>query len=74
MATPADDDQNERLTELEIKFAYSQEMIENLNEEVTKQWTVIDKLTRQLGTMHDQMATLAHDTDKPLDEPPPPHY
>jgi len=74
MATPADDDQNERLTELEIKFAYSQEVIESLNEEVTKQWAAIDKLTRQLGTMHDQMATLAHDMDKPLDEPPPPHY
>lgn len=63
-----------RLDELEIKFAYSQETIESLNEEVTKQWTVIDKLMRQLNMMNDQMATLAQEMGKPQDEPPPPHY
>lgn len=65
---------DERLTELEIKFAYSLETIETLNSEVTKQWAVIDKLTRQLDLMRDQVVNLAADMGKPQDEPPPPHY
>lgn len=65
---------DERLTELEIKFAYSLETIESLNDQVTKQWKTIDKLTQQLGMMHEQMATMAEEMGKPQDEPPPPHY
>jgi SlyX protein len=63
-----------RLTEMEIKFAYAQETIESLNGEVTKQWSAIDKLKRQLNMMHDQMENYAADAGKPQDEPPPPHY
>jgi SlyX protein len=65
---------NERLNELEIKFAYQQETLESLNAEVTKQWTAIDKLTRQLGIMHDQMTNMTDDGSRPADEPLPPHY
>jgi len=74
LSTDDHDDTRERLTELEIKYAYSQEIIESLNAEVAKQWTAIDKLTRQLGIMHDQMANMADEAGKPIDEPPPPHY
>ena len=64
----------ERLTELEIKFAYQQEMIESLSGEVSKQWAVIDRLTRQLGMMQEQIAAAVQDADSPADELPPPHY
>ena len=66
---------SERIDELEIKFAYQQEAVESLSAEVAKQWTAIDKLKRQVGLMHDQMANMtADDASKPLDEPLPPHY
>lgn len=65
---------DERLTELEIKFAYSLETIETLNNEVTKQWAMIDKLTRQLDLMRDQVVNLAAEMGNPQDEAPPPHY
>lgn len=65
---------SERIDELEIKFAYQQETVESLSAEVAKQWTAIDKLKRQIGIMHDQMANMSDEAGKPLDEPPPPHY
>jgi len=71
MSTTAESD---RLDELEIKFAYQQEMLEGLSAEVAKQWTAIDKMKRQLGIMYDQMANMADDGDRPSDEPLPPHY
>jgi len=67
-------EQADRLNELEIKFAFQQETIESLNTEVAKQWSAIDKLTRQLGIMHDQMANMSDDQARPADEPLPPHY
>ncbi len=75
MATPTLESENARLVELEIKSAYQQETIEALNSEVAKQWLAIDKLTRQLGLMHEQMANMADDANsKPMDDPLPPHY
>jgi len=72
---PSVNEDNSRLDELEIKFAFQQEMVEGLSAEVAKQWTAIDKLKRQIGVMHDQMANMAADeAGKPLNEPPPPHY
>lgn len=69
------DEHSERIDELEIKFAYQQEAVESLSAEVAKQWTAIDKLKRQVGIMHDQMANMAaDDAGKPIDEPLPPHY
>jgi len=65
---------NERLTDLEVKFAYTQETVDTLNEQVAKQWSVIDKLVRQLDMMRDQVETMAADMGKPGSEPPPPHY
>ena len=62
------------MTELEIKFVYQQETIESLNEQVTKQWKVIDQLTQKLGMLHDQMSTMVYDGEKTSDDPPPPHY
>lgn len=62
------------MTELEIKFVYQQETIESLNEQVTKQWKVIDQLTHKLGMLHDQMSSMVYDGEKASDDPPPPHY
>jgi len=68
------DTQSARLTELEIKSAYQQETLESLSNEVSKQWTVIDQLTRKMGMMAEQIYSSTHDGGKAQDDPPPPHY
>lgn len=62
-----------RLNDLEIKFAYQQETIESLNETVTKQWNVIEKLRLQITRLEGRLTEMS-DWQGGGDEPPPPHY
>ncbi|WP_262692524.1 SlyX family protein [Kordiimonas aestuarii] len=63
-----------RISDLEVKFAFQQETIDSLNDIVTKQWALIDRLTRRLDKLQNDMADLeAGRTDAKAD-PPPPHY
>lgn len=64
----------ERLNEMECKYAFQQETIETLNAEVTKQWAIIDQLVNKLERMTDQIVTLEDQMGDPRNEPPPPHY
>lgn len=68
------DSTSERLTEMECKFAFQQETIEALNAQVTKQWAVIDQLTKKLDRMTDQVLSIEDNMDDARNEPPPPHY
>lgn len=64
-----------RLDELEIKYAYQQETIDALNEAVTNQWDVIEKLRRQIERLEARMADIGSwASGSGNDEPPPPHY
>ena len=65
---------HEKITDLECKFVFQQETLDTLNDQVTKQWAEIDRLTKQLGRLHDQMTALENDIAAPGAEPPPPHY
>lgn len=67
-------DIDERITDMECKYAYQQETIEALNAEVTKQWKVIDQLVAKLEGMSDQIVSLEDQMNDPRNEPPPPHY
>jgi SlyX protein len=64
-----------RLDALEVRLAYQDEVIEDLNKTVTAQWKEIDRLTREVATLSERMARAEEGvgTD-PADEPPPPHY
>jgi len=64
-----------RLDELEVKFAFQQETIESLNNTVTDQWTVIDRLSKALERLQDQVIEL-EDTTGGTDPGniKPPHY
>ncbi|MBV1900466.1 MAG: SlyX family protein [Kordiimonadaceae bacterium] len=65
----------QRLDELECKFAFQQETLEALNAEVSKQWTNIDTLTKQLQRLTDHMMSAETEPmEKAHDDPPPPHY
>jgi SlyX protein len=66
---------SERIDTLEMRFAYQDQVIEDLNRTITEQWKQIDLLTRRLANMGDRMQEAADNagaTSAP--EPPPPHY
>jgi SlyX protein len=63
-----------RLDALEIRIAYQDEVIEELNKTITSQWKEIDRLTREIAKLAERV-TQAEQTsgEDPSDEPPPPH-
>lgn len=72
-----DEDQN-RLDELEIKTAFQEQLLSDLNDEVTRQTLKLGKLERQMQLLLERAQTTDEDAgrvgENPLDEPPPPHY
>jgi SlyX protein len=64
-----------RIEALEVRVAYQDQMIEDLNQTVIAQWKQIDSLKRQLNELLDRVQEVADNaggTSAP--EPPPPHY
>ena len=65
----------ERLTELEVRVAFQDQTIQDLNEVVTRQQCEIDRLVKELETVKSLLAGLAPSMVIPQeDEKPPPHY
>lgn len=66
---------NESLTELEVRMAFQEKTIQELNEVVTRQQRQIDRLTQELEAIKSRLAALAPALVIPQDEEkPPPHY
>jgi SlyX protein len=64
-----------RLDALEIRVAYQDQTIDDLNAAITGQWKAIETLEREVAKLRDQLRALETDpglSDQP--EPPPPHY
>ena len=63
-----------RLTELEIKATFAEDLLDHLNEQILQQQTRIDLLVREVAELKGRMP------DRGLDSPPdpredlPPHY
>ncbi len=68
---PSDTD---RIARLEIRLTEQEAVIEDLNAAITAQWGVIDRLTRQLARVQEQVEESAFRTASGAPEPPPPHY
>ena len=62
-----------RLVELEMKAAYLEHTVEELNQALVAQQKRIDVLERELKRLRDQYETGAF-IKKPEEETPPPHY
>jgi SlyX protein len=62
-----------RVEALEVRVAYQDQMIEDLNQTVIDQWKKIDALRRQLNELLDRVQEVEDSTGGPP-EPPPPHY
>ena len=66
---------NARIEALEIRVAYQDQVIEDLNQTVIAQWKQIDSLTRQLNEVLDRVQEVEDNAGGPSPpEPPPPHY
>lgn len=66
--------ETDRLARLEIRVTEQEAVIEDLNTAITAQWTVIDRLTRQLARLQEQVEDSAFRAGQGGAEPPPPHY
>ena len=66
----------ERITELESRVAFQEDTLDKLNDIVSNQEIEIERLTRMLKLMNQQLKSLSTDlpTGSPDNEPPPPHY
>ena len=72
MDSPHDTD--ERLTNLEIKSSFAEDLLDHLNRLVTQQQQQIDLLLREVHGLRRQLWSVDH-PDRPAPEhEPPPHY
>lgn len=66
-------DVDKRLTDLEVKASYSEDLLDHLNELVVRQQERIDLLIREVGKLKEQRAVPDGGGEAPADERPP-HY
>jgi SlyX protein len=66
---------NARIDTLEMRIAYQDQTIEDLNNTIVAQWKQIDGLTRQVANLLDRVQEAETGAARPnAPEPPPPHY
>jgi len=66
---------NDRFMELEIKVAYQEDLLQELNKIVTLQQQQIDRLDATVSMLHDRIKSLSverQSVDDPFEKPP--HY
>jgi len=63
-----------RITELEIKISYAEDMVDELNRTVFRQQQQIDLLVAQIKTLREQVQTDAPGEQRSLRDELPPHY
>jgi SlyX protein len=62
----------ERLEALEVRVVYQDEAIEALNQTITEQWAIIERLKREIAQIGERLEEAASGVG-PVDRPPP-HY
>ncbi len=70
----AENDDAARLEALEVRVAYQDQTIEELNAALTRQWQEIDRLRRDMALLEAALREAAATPADGLPEPPPPHY
>jgi SlyX protein len=63
-----------RIDALETRLAHQDLMLEELNSTITTQWKEIERLTRLIGRLDDQMQEIRDSAGSEGSDPPPPHY
>ncbi len=66
---------NERITDIEIQLMHQENTIQELNEVVTRQQTMIEQLQNDVKLIMEQLQTIAPSAVRDAeDEDLPPHY
>ncbi len=63
-----------RITELEVKLAFAEDLLETLNQTVFRQQEQIDRLQQELRSMRQQMLQAQPAEQRSLRDEIPPHY
>mgnify|MGYP001361128934 CR=1 FL=1 len=63
-----------RVSELEIKISFAEDMIDELNRTVYRQQQQIDRLLTRVETLRDQVQAAAPGEQRSLRDELPPHY
>lgn len=63
-----------RITELEIKISYTEDLVEELNRTVFRQQQQIDLLAKELRNLRDQVQSSQPQEFRSLRDEIPPHY
>lgn len=67
-------DSTERLDRVEMRLTEQEATVEDLNRIVTEQWRQIDRLTRLVAALREQVEEATARAAQRGPEPPPPHY
>lgn len=70
----SDHDTDKRLTELEIKASFTEDLLDHLNQIIAAQQQQIDGLTRALATLQQQSGDAGLPAFRSLRDELPPHY
>jgi SlyX protein len=73
MSTPESDRTDQRLTELEIKLSFTEDLLDDLNTLVVRQQQQIDRLLREVKDLR-QQSTADPAAPRSLRDELPPHY
>lgn len=65
---------DQRLTDLEIKASFSEDLLDRLNEVVVRQQQQIDRLQRELAALRQQLEQSQAPGFRSLRDELPPHY
>lgn len=63
-----------RLTDLEIKISYTEDMVDELNRTIFRQQQQIDRLIAEFRALRDQVQSAAPVEQRNLRDDLPPHY
>ena len=63
-----------RLVDLEIKAAYSDDLLEQLGAQLYRQQQVMDRLLHELRLLRERLPEAGHSTPRSLRDEIPPHY
>jgi len=67
-------DTDERLTALEIKASFTEDLVDRLNDVIVRQQQQIDALQRELEALRQRALDSAPETFRSLRDELPPHY
>lgn len=74
MSLSIDSSTDDRLTELEIKSSFQEDLLDQLNQVVIRQQQQIDALVRELTGLREQMPEPGQAAPRRLTDDLPPHY